>query len=146
MLGEISWPKKIGVPRRICDRGTGSGAISFVHSATMLDAEESAETVHPWSYLSEIFAYKSKAGNSVNCWSVCCVRQSVRYCLPSSVVSHLHYSVPGSYPVATNAALALLPDLTRLHLFYDYTRIYYSWMCYNYANYTGTQPFQLQLV
>ena len=77
----------------------------------MLDAEESAETVHPWPYLSEIFAYKSKAGNSVNCWSACCLRQSVRNCLPSSVVSHLH-SVPGSYPEASTAALALLsqPD------------------------------------
>ena len=85
---------------------------SFVHSATMLDAEESAETVHPWTYLSEIFTYKSKAGSSVNYWSVCCVRQSVRNCLPSSVVSHLHivYQVPGSYPVATTAALALLSE------------------------------------
>ena len=72
---------KIFVPRGICDRGTGSGP-SFVHSATMLDAEESAETVHPWPYLSEIFVYKSKAGNSVNCWSVCYMRQSVRNCLP----------------------------------------------------------------
>ena len=76
----------------------------------MLDAEESAETVYLyWPYLSEIFVYKWKAGNSVNCWSVCCVRQSVRYCLPLSV-SHLHYSVPGSYPVATTAALALLSE------------------------------------
>ena len=82
---------------------------SFVHSVTMLDAGESAESVHPWHYLSEIFAYKSKAGNSVNCWSVCYVRQSVRNCLPWSVVSHLH-SVPGSYPVATTAALALLSE------------------------------------
>ena len=31
----------------------------------MSDAEESAESVHPWPYLSEIFACKSKAGNSV---------------------------------------------------------------------------------
>ncbi len=31
----------------------------------MSDAEESAETVHPCPYLSDIFAYKSKAGNSV---------------------------------------------------------------------------------
>ena len=47
------------MPRRICDQGTGSGP-SFVHSATMSNAEESAEYVHPWLYLSEIFAYRTK--------------------------------------------------------------------------------------
>ena len=62
--------KKLRVPS-ICDRGTGSGP-SFVHSATMADAEESAESVHPWPYLSEIFAYKSKAGNSVKLICLLC--------------------------------------------------------------------------
>ena len=46
-MGKISGPKKIGVPRRICDQGTGSGP-SFVHSATVSNAGESAEYVHPW--------------------------------------------------------------------------------------------------
>ena len=46
---------------------------SFVHSATMSGAvEESAEYVHPWPYLSEMFAYKSKAGNNVKLICLLC--------------------------------------------------------------------------
>ena len=35
-MGEISGPKKIGEPRRICDQGTGSGP-SFVQRAIVND-------------------------------------------------------------------------------------------------------------
>ena len=60
----------------------------------MSDAEEGTEFVHdPWPYLSEIFAYKSKAGNCLKL--ICLLCAPKRNCLPSSVVSHLH-SVPGS--------------------------------------------------
>ena len=48
---------------------------SFVQTATMSDlsdAEESAESVHPWPYLSDMFAYKSKAGNSVKLICLLC--------------------------------------------------------------------------
>ena len=54
----------------------------------MSNAEESGESVHPWPYLLEIFAYKSKAGNSVKLICVLCVPKELS--AASSVVSHLH--------------------------------------------------------
>ena len=45
----------------------------------MSDAEESAESVHPWPYLSEIFAYKSKAGNRVKLICLLCAPKCIVY-------------------------------------------------------------------
>ena len=65
------------------------GAI-FRSFSDHVGSKESAESVHPWPYISEIFAYKSNAGNSVKFICLLCAPKR----LPSSV-SHLH-SVPGS--------------------------------------------------
>ena len=57
----------------------------------MSDAEEGTESVHPWPYLSEIFAYKSKAGNSVKL--ICLLCAPKRNCLPSLLVIFIVYQV-----------------------------------------------------
>ena len=57
----------------------------------MSDAEEGTESVHPWPYLSEIFAYKSKAGNSVKMIRLLCGPK--RNCLPSLLVIFVVYQL-----------------------------------------------------
>ncbi len=72
------------------------------------------------------------------------VCQSIRNCLPSSVVSHLQCTRFISSTTSSHHCCMVnllhypcYPSLTRLPLFYDYTRIYSSWMCSNFISFTA---------